>query len=110
MSDLRVTYADREEIFPPDKVVSVGRSVDATFQISDPSISRIHFKVSFDAVSSTWELTDDGSANGCWVNGVQITSVKVSAPLEIRLGNDPLAAVVSVAPAASKVREGAVGS
>lgn len=105
MSDLRVTYADRAEVFPPDQVVSVGRSVDATFQISDPSISRIHFKVVFDSASSTWELTDAGSANGVWVNGVQVTSVRVSAPLEIRLGNDPLAAVVSVAPAAAKVRE-----
>lgn len=105
MSDLRVTYADRAEVFPPDLVVAVGRSVDATFQISDPSISRIHFKVAFNSASSTWELTDAGSANGCWVKGVQVTSVKVSAPLEIRLGNDPLAAVVSVAPAAAKVRE-----
>jgi ABC-type multidrug transport system ATPase subunit/pSer/pThr/pTyr-binding forkhead associated (FHA) protein len=105
MSDLRVSYADRSEVFSSEKVVSVGRSVDATFQISDPSISRIHFRVAFDAATSSWELTDAGSANGCWVNGVQITSVKVSAPLEIRLGNDPLAAVVSVAPAAAKVRE-----
>lgn len=105
MSDLRVSYADRTEVFGTDVTVSVGRSVDATFQIGDPSISRIHFKVAFDPKTSMWELTDAGSANGCWVNGVQVTSVRVTSPLEIHLGNDPLAAVVTVAPAAAQVRE-----
>ncbi len=50
---------------------SVGRSVGNTFQIIDASVSRRHASFSTDAAGCV-SLTDEGSANGTFVNGRRI--------------------------------------
>jgi ABC-type multidrug transport system ATPase subunit len=102
MSQIQVSFAGRTEIFEPTKTVTVGRSVDATFQINDPSISRIHFQLSFDTNARNWVLTDSNSANGCWVNSIQVDSARVTVPMEVHLGKESLAAVVSISPTFSE--------
>lgn len=47
--------------------IMVGRSADCTFQIDDPTVSRLHFSLAF--VRGRWELTDAGSSSGTAVNG-----------------------------------------
>ena len=98
MSQIQVSFAGRTEIFEPSQVVTVGRSLDATFQINDPSISRIHFQLKFDPAAGNWVLTDRKSANGCWVNKIQVDSARVTVPMDVHLGKDPLSAVVSLEP------------
>ena len=104
MIQLQVTYAGRTEVFSSNQVVTVGRSLDATFQINDPSISRIHFQLAFDSNAGNWVLKDNQSANGCWVNKIQVDSAHVTIPIDVHLGKDPLSAVVSVAPADSTAK------
>lgn len=98
MSNLQISVGDHSQLFSQTEEVKVGRSADCSFIIEDRSISRVHFIAKFDESSKTWEVSDNGSANGCWVNGVQITSMKVSIPIELRLGNDPNALVLNLVP------------
>lgn len=96
MSQIELKYAGRSKVFSTDQVVTIGRSLDATFQIEDASISRIHAKLAFDEVQKAWVFTDSKSANGCFVKGVRINSILISAPIDIHLGDDPLSAVISL--------------
>jgi ABC-type multidrug transport system ATPase subunit/pSer/pThr/pTyr-binding forkhead associated (FHA) protein len=96
MSQLELKYAGRSKVFSTDQVVTIGRSLDATFQIEDASISRIHAKLAFDEAQKSWVFSDSKSANGCFVKGVRINSILVSGPIDIHLGDDPLSAVISL--------------
>lgn len=104
MSQIAVSFAGRTEIFNPDQVVTVGRSLDASFQINDPSISRIHFRLTFDSAVGNWLLTDNKSANGIWVNKIPVDSARVTVAMDVHLGNDALSAVVSIAPTESAAK------
>jgi transcriptional regulator with GAF, ATPase, and Fis domain len=47
----------------------VGRSVAPGLTIEDKRLSRLHFRVVWDAVQNGYRLGDAGSANGCFVDG-----------------------------------------
>lgn len=107
---VQITYAGRNQIFDASQIVTIGRSLDATFQISDPSISRIHCQLSFDANQNNWVLSDSNSSNGCWINGVQVDSARITTPVELRLGKDPLAALLILTPTDETPRVTPAGS
>ena len=96
MSQIELKYAGRTTVFSTDQVVTIGRSLDATFQIEDASISRIHATLAYDELQKAWVFTDSKSANGCFVKGVRINSILVSGPIDIHLGDNPLSAVISL--------------
>ena len=96
MSQVELKYAGRSRLFSADQVVTIGRSLDATFQIEDASISRIHATLAYDESQKSWVFTDSKSANGCFVKGVRINSILISGPIDIHLGDDPLSAVISL--------------
>ena len=96
MSQISLKYAGRSKVFTTDQVVTIGRSLDATFQIEDASISRIHATLAFDESQKSWVFTDSKSANGCFVKGVRINSILVSGPIDIHLGETPLSVVISL--------------
>ena len=54
MSQIEVKYAGRSKVYSPDQVVTIGRSLDATFQIEEGSISRIHATLKFDENQKAW--------------------------------------------------------
>jgi hypothetical protein len=60
--------------------VYLGRSQVNTLTISDAKVSRSHARL--DPIRSTYILTDLGSANGTYVNGVRITQ-----PIRLRDGD-----------------------
>ena len=107
MSQIQISYAGRTEVFEPTQIVTVGRSIDSTFQINDPSISRVHFRLTFDDVQRNWVLTDSNSANGCWVNNIQVDTARVTVPMDVHLGKEALSAVVTISPVALAVRPSA---
>lgn len=96
MSQIELKYASRTTVFSTDQVVTIGRSLDATFQIEDASISRIHATLAYDELQKSWVFTDSKSANGCFVKGVRINSILVSGPIDIHLGDNPLSVVISL--------------
>ena len=96
MSQIELKYAGRTTVFSTDQVVTIGRSLDATFQIEDASISRIHATLAYDELQKAWVFTDSKSANGCFVKGVRINSILVSGPIDIHLGDNPLSVVLSL--------------
>ncbi|MFM2384379.1 MAG: hypothetical protein RL166_253 [Actinomycetota bacterium] len=96
MSQIEVKYAGRSKVFSAGQVVTIGRSLDATFQIEDASISRVHATLAFDELQKSWVFTDSKSANGCFVKGVRINSILISGPIDIHLGDSPLSVVISL--------------
>ena len=96
MSQIEVKYAGRSKVYSPDQVVTIGRSLDATFQIEEGSISRIHATLKFDENQKAWIFSDSKSANGCFVKGVRINSVLISGPIDIHLGDTDLSVVISL--------------
>ena len=66
--------------------MTIGRAPGATLVLSDPSVSRVHARISADAV-----LEDAGSSHGTWLDGVRVTG---PSPLhdgaQIRLGDAEL--------------------
>lgn len=67
-------------------VYTLGRDAAATIRIdADPSVSRQHARLDVDA--SGVVVSDIGSANGTWVNGVRITSAPLHRNDTIQLGS-----------------------
>jgi putative peptide zinc metalloprotease protein len=66
--------------------MTIGRAPGASLVLNDPSVSRVHARISADAV-----LEDAGSSHGTWLDGVRVTE---PSPLrdgaKIRLGDAEL--------------------
>ena len=66
--------------------MTIGRAPGASLVLADPSVSRVHARISADAV-----LEDAGSSHGTWLDGVRVTG---PSPLrdgaKIRLGDAEL--------------------
>lgn len=65
---------DRDEI-------SVGRSHDNTIRLNDPSVSSNHCV--FQRTGETYTVTDTGSTNGSFVNGMEVTETVEIHPKDI---------------------------
>ncbi|MBR58136.1 MAG: hypothetical protein CMH54_08960 [Myxococcales bacterium] len=79
----RVCWIDKNSLL-------VGRGRDASITILDPSISRVHAKVTVDGVGRVF-LEDLQAANGTFVNNEQITDTAELHPGDmVRLGNQEL--------------------
>lgn len=65
---------------------SLGRAIDNDVVLEDPAVSSYHAVIHFS--SGDFILADEGSANGTYVNGRQLTSARSLQPGdEIRLGD-----------------------
>lgn len=58
--------AVRKSIYPLSATVTIGRGVDNTITLSDPTVSRNHATIKDD--EGTWSIEDMGSANGILVD------------------------------------------
>jgi hypothetical protein len=68
--------------------VLVGRDPSCDLVIDDKSVSRRH--AYFERRGAGWGILDQGSANGTFVNGAQITDAELYDGQELRLGMVPL--------------------
>ncbi|MEZ4335353.1 MAG: FHA domain-containing protein [Sandaracinaceae bacterium] len=68
--------------------IVVGRSEDCDLQVSDPSVSGRHAKLSWRGQSILVE--DLGSANGTWVDGKKVHRAEVRPGTEVTFGNASL--------------------
>ena len=82
---LELVLGDATRI-PVVSEMTIGRAPGVTLVLSDPSVSRVHARISADAV-----LEDAGSSHGTWLDGVRVTG---PSPLrdgaKIRLGDAEL--------------------
>jgi len=82
---LEIVLADATRI-PVVADMTIGRAPGSSLVLSDPSVSRVHARISADAV-----LSDAGSSHGTFLDGVRVTE---PAPLRdgalIRLGDAEL--------------------
>jgi membrane-bound lytic murein transglycosylase D len=72
----------------------IGREHDCDVRIADAQVSRKHVMVSFG--NGRWQLRDQQSGNGVFVNGRRVDSASIDANLTIRLGADGPLVVMEV--------------
>jgi two-component system cell cycle response regulator len=62
--------AGRVVALSQSKPTTIGRTDSCTIALDDARLSRVHVKITY--VGGTWMLTDEGSTNGTFVNGVRV--------------------------------------
>jgi pSer/pThr/pTyr-binding forkhead associated (FHA) protein len=70
--------------------IGVGRSESNDVVVQNSSVSRLHALIHRDARSAEWRITDAGSRNGTFVNGVQVPREQSTALVDggvVRLGD-----------------------
>jgi hypothetical protein len=64
----------------------IGRGDDCDIRIQEDVVSRVHAEVGF--TDGQWRITDSGSSNGIWVDGIRKGSVAVEKECRVMLGED----------------------
>ena len=81
----------------------IGREHDCAVRIDDGHVSRKHVMVSFE--DGHWQLRDQRSGNGVFVNGRRVEAASVDKTLTIRLGADGPSLVMEVEARAVPARQ-----
>jgi Inner membrane component of T3SS, cytoplasmic domain len=78
--------AGKDFAIKPGQVVLVGRAIDNNVVLTDLSVSRKHFELSWGG--GRWTLTDRGSGNGTLLNGkLQSAALPLQTGDQIEIGN-----------------------
>jgi pSer/pThr/pTyr-binding forkhead associated (FHA) protein len=89
-------------------LVMVGRDPRSTFQLVDPSISRMHLQLRYDAAGKRHFANDFQSRNGVYVNE---TKIEQETPLDhgdmVRIGNSTIVYSTDDSPGAIRCFEDA---
>lgn len=64
--------------------MTAGRGTDVTFYLDDVTVSRLH--VRFARTSAGWQVTDEGSLNGTYLNRERIESAPLRSGDELQVG------------------------
>lgn len=75
----------REERRYPPGVLLVGRDPGCDLIVSDPGVSRRHLRIS--PGGSGVRIEDLNSANGTWHNGERVTTLELTPPFSLQLGD-----------------------
>ncbi len=81
-NELRVTFAGQMFTFEPGQTVRIGRNPDSAVVVPDPTVSRDHARIRWQA--DGWVLDDLGKGR-TFVGGISVASVAVKQPLEVHL-------------------------
>jgi pSer/pThr/pTyr-binding forkhead associated (FHA) protein/S1-C subfamily serine protease len=95
-NDLVVRVGERQHVAPAGTMVTIGRDPDCTITVDSPAVSRLHARVSYGP--GGWELRDEGSTQGSFVNGVAVTTTALRGDTTVTLGQGEHAVVVRFAP------------
>ena len=100
----RVVHGPAEPLPPPHRLgegtIELGRTVtgEGDLALADPSVSRVHARLSFERGIDAYVITDCGSSNGVFVNGGAIDAPRaVGVGDVIRLGDSILVLAEAVA-------------
>jgi ABC-type multidrug transport system ATPase subunit len=89
---LTVRYDGSTRTFAPGDDVVVGRDIQADVRIAHALVSREHLILRFD--HGRWVAIDDGSLNGMYVDGRQVSAVDIQDGMQINLA-DPQGPVLT---------------
>ena len=85
VAPLELVLADATRV-PVVAEMTIGRAPGASLVISDPSVSRVHARISADA-----QIEDAGSSHGTYLDGVRVTDpLPLRDGAKIRLGDAEL--------------------
>ncbi len=70
--------------------ITFGRSSEATILLRDSLVSRLHLAVDFDRVHHNYVISDLGSSNGSFLNGIRIAEATLKDLDKILIGNTML--------------------
>jgi pSer/pThr/pTyr-binding forkhead associated (FHA) protein len=79
----------------------VGRDPHADLVVNDASVSRRHAVI--EQRGTTWIVTDQGSANGTWIDGARVTEAALGDGQTLRLGAVSFGVSLRADPSASPV-------
>ena len=81
---LKKGLAGREE-YKFTRPFQIGRSADCDVQVLEEDVSRRHAAVEYR--NGQWVISDLESSNGIWVNGEQVSEVRLHDQTEVELGS-----------------------
>jgi RsiW-degrading membrane proteinase PrsW (M82 family) len=84
VNELRVTFGGHAYDFEPGQTVRIGRSPENTVVVPDPTVSREHAQVRWQA--DQWVLDDLGKGR-TFVGGLPVRTVPVQQSLDVHLAN-----------------------
>lgn len=90
--EARLEWLKKSERNPFAALITVGRARNNDVVIEHPTVSKLH--VIFTKVGPGWQVSDEGSSNGTFLNGVKLTAREKRSVAEgdsLRLGPDIVA-------------------
>jgi putative peptide zinc metalloprotease protein len=88
VAPLELVLGDRTRV-PVVEEMTIGRSPGSTVVLEDPSVSRVHARISGNGGGATIE--DAGSSHGTWVDGARIDRpIQLRDGIELRLGDQEM--------------------
>jgi ABC-type multidrug transport system ATPase subunit len=82
---LLILLEGKEHRLSPGAEAMIGRGPAAQIRVLDPLVSRRHARVHCD--EDGWRITDSGSSNGVWRDGIRISDTTIGAsPVRVRVG------------------------
>jgi CRP-like cAMP-binding protein len=78
----------RKSIYPIAGTVTIGRGIDNTITLSDPTVSRSHAKIKCNG--GTWSIEDMGSANGIFVDHNRVENAVLESGKTYHIGKAAL--------------------
>ena len=98
---LRVVHRGKETIATGDHVITIGRNPNSDIPCALMIVSSTH--VVLRKQPEGWVVEDQASSNGTYVNGERITSVVVTGPMSLRLGDPEIGELIDLAPVPKSV-------
>jgi Zn-dependent protease len=84
---LELVLGDRTRV-PVVNEMTIGRAPGSTLVLDDPTVSRLHARISDGNGGGVAVLEDAGSSHGTWVNGARITGpIELRDGIKVRLGD-----------------------
>lgn len=84
MNDLQVIFDNQARTFAPGTTVRIGRSSDNDVVVDDPTVSRHHAEISWQAAGWVWRNAGQAPT---FVNGQQMTGFAVTQDLAVSLAS-----------------------
>ncbi|GAA3835138.1 trypsin-like peptidase domain-containing protein [Nocardioides panacisoli] len=96
MSPLVVRVDGRVLRLDQDRVIRIGRAIEADIVLTAGSVSRLHAELR--PVGGVWVLVDTGSQFGTYVEGRPVRELRITGPTVIRCGPEAPGATLTVIP------------
>jgi len=99
--------AGHEVVVDPSRPVMIGRAREVGLPLNDPRISKSHCLVAHDGQGFT--VTDQGSSNGTWVNGVRVAKGPIRPGDILQIGTTDIQVKGDLVPTTAPATQPAAG-